>query len=97
MKRRYYGKVSYLPKYMGINGIRYLYHGVWADSEIIYKGYAFNTECIVSALYSTFKEVLESELFNHVECEIDVLFDEYITCNNGESLKNYLSDCIAFC
>jgi len=45
-----------MANYLGIKGVKFIYHGDWADPEIMYKGYLFNYYDVEDPLWEDFQD-----------------------------------------
>lgn len=63
--------------YRGNRGIEYVYHGEWADPDLIYDGYTFNYWDIEDALWEDFLERVE-------DGDIGVSFDREFAENHAD-------------
>ena len=69
--------------YFGIVPVRFVWHGQWADPELIYKRHSFNYWDITDYMIECWQEAGKpGEL------------DEYISMN-GDTVKGFLNDIIA--
>ena len=44
-----------MANYLGIKGVKFIYHGEWSDPEIIYKDRAFNVRDVEDMLWDEFQ------------------------------------------
>ena len=50
-----------IPKWRQVPGTRYIWHGSWADPEVVYRGYHLNVNDLEDYLYDCFKEIIDEE------------------------------------
>lgn len=78
-----YAKPATKDCYYGIVPLRFIWHGQWADPQILYKRQFFNMYDIVDYMQSCYEQE-----------GITMDFDEYMK-NNGDMIKGFLNDIIA--
>lgn len=44
------------PRWYGIYGIRFVWHGEWSEPEIIYHRYAMNEHCVEDGMIELYRE-----------------------------------------
>lgn len=68
--------------YYGIYPLRFVYHGEWADPEIVYKGHTFNYWNVENFLWEICKEE-----------DPDAFFEDWVHTNK-KRIKEYLNELI---
>lgn len=76
--------------YRGNRDIEFVWHGEWADPELIYKGYSFNYWDIEDALWYDFLEEKGYKDSQAEDPEVEKEFDSYVQSRASD----YLDDCI---
>lgn len=79
------------PLWMGIRGFRFVYHGDWADSEIVWHGHVFNKNDLEDPMWEVYDEQCREE---GVKCTDDG-FVQFCK-DEVERLREYAQDLIDF-
>ena len=76
-----------MANYLGIKGVKFIYHGEWSDPEIIYKNRTFNMHDVEDVLWNEF-QAMTNNTGN---------FDEFVQWlhDNPYLVTDWLDDLIA--
>lgn len=80
-----------MANYRGIKDIKFVWHGEWADPELIYKGHSFNYWEVEDALWG---EYVEQECKGKADKGNDYEFASWLK-KNTDYVYGYLNDWIA--
>lgn len=80
-----------MANYRGIPNIKFVWHGDWADPELIYKGHSFNYWDLEDALWGDY---VEQECEGNADKGNDNEFNSWIK-KNIDYVYGYLNDWIA--
>lgn len=80
-----------MANYRGIPNIEFVWHGEWADPELIYKGHSFNYWDVEDALWGDY---VEQECEGNADKGDDYAFALWLK-KNTDYVYGYLNDWIA--
>lgn len=76
--------------YRGVPGSTYIWHGEWADPEVIWKGQSLNVYDIEDGMWSTYKEECEE----NGEQPTDNGFDAWVEAQGTDWIASQLDDLV---